>query len=101
MEYKKKDTNELMCRTETDSQTLKTNLVTKGERLRGGTDLRFWTGIRTLVYGMVGQQGPAIYSTRNLYAIFCDNLCGKTISKRMDVCITESLCCTAEIITTL
>ena len=43
----------------------------------------------------------------NLYSIFCDNLYGKRISKRADVCvyiyiyITESLCCTAEIITIL
>ena len=28
------DTNELIYKTERDSQTLKTNMVTKGERLR-------------------------------------------------------------------
>ena len=40
---------------------------------------------------------------RELYSIFYDNLYGKRIRKRMDMCtyITESLCRTAEIITTL
>ena len=40
---------------------------------------------------------------RELYPIFCDNLYGKTIWKRMDVCTctTESLYCPAEVITTL
>ena len=39
--------------------------------------------------------GPAV-EHKELYSIFWDNLCGKRICKRMDVCtcITESLCCT-------
>ena len=32
---KKKDTNELICRTETYSHTLKTNMVIKGEKCKG------------------------------------------------------------------
>jgi len=54
------------------------------------------------VYGMTGQWGPAA-EHRELRPIFYDNLYGKRKGKRMDVCIciTESLCCTAEIITTL
>ena len=66
-----------------------------------------WEGVwdwhmHTRVYGIVGQQGPAVYY-RELYTIFSDNLHGKRIWKKMDVCvcITESLCCAAEIITTL
>ena len=43
---KKKDTNELIYRTETDSQTLK-NIVTKGDRWRGRED---WTGDLGLAY---------------------------------------------------
>ena len=34
-----KDANKLICRTETDSQTLKTNLFTKGERCWGKDEL--------------------------------------------------------------
>ena len=39
----------------------------------------------------------------NSYPQFCDSPCGKRIRKRMDVWthITESLCCTAEIIAIL
>ena len=54
------------------------------------------------VYGMIGQWGPAVQH-RELYPLFCDNLCGNRIWKKMNMCIcmTESLCCTAEIITNL
>ena len=46
----KKDTNEFICRTETDLQTLKTNLmVTKGDRW-GGMDWGFGIGMCTLRY---------------------------------------------------
>ena len=47
---------------------------------------------------MIGQWGPAVQH-REHYPIFYDNLCGKKIYKRMDmnICTTESLCCTAEI----
>ena len=40
---------------------------------------------------------------RELYPVFCDNLYGKRTWKRMVMCmcLTESLCCTAEIIATL
>ena len=56
----------------------------------------------TEVYRTTGQQGPAVQH-RELYPEFCDNLCGKRIQKGMDMCvyITDSLCCTAEIITAL
>ena len=55
MESKKRggDTNELICGTETDSQTLK-NSVTKGDRWGGGTvggmGWGFGIGICTLKY---------------------------------------------------
>ena len=56
----------------------------------------------TAVYGIIGQQGPAIYH-RELYTTLCDDLYGKRIRKRMGmcICVAESLWCTAEIITTL
>ena len=34
--------------------------------------------LHTEVYGMIGQWGPAV-EHRELYPIFCDNLCGKRI----------------------
>ena len=78
-------------------------MVTKGDKWweRGG--LGFWDWhMHTEANGMTGQQGPAV-SHRELSPIVCDHPCGKRIWKRMDVdtSITESLCCTAEIITTL
>ena len=69
-------------------------MVTKGDRWgRDRLGVQDWH-MHTEVYGMTGQEAPAIQH-RELYLIFCDNFCGK----RTDVCIckTESLCCTAEI----
>ena len=100
---RKKDTNEFICRTETDSQTLKANLWLPNGTIRGRYGLGVWNWhMHTVVYGMDGQWGTSV-EHRELYPIFCDNLCGKRIQKRMDacICITELLCCTAEIITTL
>ena len=37
------------------------------------------------VYGMIGQWGPAVQH-REFYPIFCDNLCGKRMQERMDMC---------------
>ena len=73
-------------------------MFTKGDRWEGGMNCRFGTGIYTLWYMEWLASGDLMYSTT-----FCDNLCGKRIWKRMDMCICtpESLCCTAEIITTL
>ena len=72
------DANELICRTETDSQTLKNLWLPKG--IGGG-----WEGLgvqdwqrHTEVDGTIGQQGPAIQH-RELYPIFCNDLCGKRI----------------------
>ena len=58
--------------------------------------------MHAIVYGMDGQQGPAV-EHRDLYSTFCDNLYVKRTWKRMDmyICVNESLCRTAEIITTL
>ena len=78
--------------------------VTKGERWQEG-----WTRGLGLAYAhqekwndWPGQWGPAV-EHRELYQIFCDNLCVKRIWKRIDVCtcIIESLSCTAEITATL
>ena len=62
-----------------------------------------WIGVwdwhmNTEVYGMISQQGPA-FQDRELYPIVCDNLCGRRIRMRMDVCIgvTELLCCISKL----
>ena len=60
----KKDTNELIFRTENDSQTLKNLWSPKGTGRAWGLGGR-WTGVwdwhmHTEVYGMTGQQGPAV-----------------------------------------
>ena len=98
----RKDTNERIYRTEADSQTLKTHLrLPKGTgEDRDGVGVWDWH-MHTVVYGMIGPWGPAIQH-RELYPILCDNLYGRRIWKRMDVCtyITESLCCRAKINTT-
>ena len=78
MEPKKKDTNELICRTEANSQTLKNLWLLKGTG--GGRDgMGVWDWqMHSEVYEMIGQQGPAVWH-RELSPIFCDNLCGKRI----------------------
>ena len=58
---KKKDTNELTFRIETDSQTLKTKLWLQKWKgaMRNGLGVWDWH-MHTEVYGMIGQWGPAV-----------------------------------------
>ena len=93
MNSKIKDTNELICKTETDSQTLKTNLwLPRGQV--GGFGLGVWHWhMHTEVFGIIGQWGPAVehkelypiwgpaVEHRELYPPFWDNLCGKGIER--------------------
>ena len=74
--------------------------VGKGGEQGDGLGLGFWH-IHTIMYGMDGQQGLAVQHREQLYPIFHNNLYGKRIGKRKDmcICITESLRCIAEIIT--
>ena len=45
--------------------------------MEGRNELGVWDWhIHTMVYGMIGKQGPAV-GHRALCPIFCDNLCGK------------------------
>ena len=62
MNLKKKDTNELICRTETDSQTVEKLVVTKGTCGGGGRDVvGVWNWyMHTKGYGMIGQWEPAV-----------------------------------------
>ena len=92
----KKDTNELICRRETNSGIEKL-MVTKGDRSGWGRmDWGLRIGIFTLSYMQWLAKGELLYSTENSTQ-YSDNLCGKRTWMRMDVCtcITESLCCTA------
>ena len=63
---KKKDTNELVCRTETDLRTLNNFWIPKGTGGGSCDRLGVWDWyFPSKVYRMIGQQGPAIYSTEN------------------------------------
>ena len=53
-----KHINELICRTEMDSRTLKNLWLPKGTG-RDGLGIWDWY-MHTEVYGMTGQQGPAV-----------------------------------------
>ena len=98
----KKDKNELICRTEIDSQILKNLWLPKG--IDWGwveMDWVFGTGICTLRYIDDWPMGTCCIAERPLPNIVI--VCGKRIWKRMDVCICiiESPCCIQEISTTL
>ena len=69
----KKDTNELICRTETDSQTLKNLWLPKGTGGGGGWTEGLELAYAHEVYGMIG---PAVQH-QEPYPISCDNICGK------------------------
>ena len=57
--------------------------------------------MQTIICGRDKQQGPNVQH-RELYSIFYDKPMEKNIlKKKAYICITESLCCTAEINTTL
>ena len=59
--FRKKGSNEPIYKTETDSQTLKTNLWLPKGKGGAGDGLRVWDWhMHTVVYGMNGQQGPTI-----------------------------------------
>ena len=60
MESEKKDTNELICRTETDSHLKNKLMVTREDRLgRDGLGVWNWY-MHTMIYGMTGQCRPAV-----------------------------------------
>ena len=100
----KYDTNEPTCRTETDPQTKRTGLWLYGgegggEESIGNLEL---TNANSYIYRMDKQQGPTV-SYRKLYSISISHY-GKEYDKEYiytHTHITKSLCCTAEINTTL
>ena len=64
MQNLKKDTNELICRRETDSQTLKNVWLSKQTGLCGGMDGGFGTGIYRLRYIKILATWDLLYSTK-------------------------------------
>ena len=80
-------------------------MVTRGWVGGGGWRDRVWVWdwhAHNAIFKIDNQQGPTVQH-RELCSIFCNNLNGKRIWKRLDtcICITESLCCTPETNTTL
>ena len=96
------NTNELIYKTNRSTDFKNKIIVTRGRRgIIGSLGLvyahcRIWNGQSTETSYIYIAQGT-------LHSIFCGNLCGKRIWKRMDtrICIIESLCYTAEINITL
>ena len=87
----KKDENEFIYKMETDPQTQKTNMVTKGEG-RGGINQQGGINIYTLLYIKQIINKDLLYSTENYTQYFLMTYKGKE---------SVSLCCTPETNTTL
>ena len=71
-------------------------MITKGDNWgvgRKGPGVWDWH-VHTEVYGVIGQH-------RERYPVFCDYLCGKRIGERTAVCTRITVCCRAEVSTTL
>ena len=98
----KYDTDKLIYETETDSQIQKTDLWLPRRRgTRGGMDWEFGVSRCKLVYiGWVNNK-VLLYSTGNYIQYPVINHNGKEYEKEYILCITESLCCTAEFNTIL
>ena len=75
---KKKDTNGHICTTETDSETMKTNLQLPKGTVGGGEG---WIGGLGLAYGISGQQETA-KQHRELYSTVFDGLYGNESEKK-------------------
>ena len=108
---KKKDTNELIYKTEIDPQTQKTNLwLPKGKDV-GGINQEFGINIYTLLYIKQITNRDLLYSTGNYTQYFVITYKGKESEKEyiyniyiiynIQIYITESLCYTPETNTTL
>ena len=95
----KYDTNELIYETETDSDIENRLVVAKGEGGEGGKDSEFGISRCKLLYiGWINNK-VLPYSTGNYIPYPAINHTGKEHKKEY-ICISESLCCTAEINTT-
>ena len=94
--------SEPLYKTETDSQTQRTDLwLPRGEWDEGGKDWEFGISRCKLSYREWINNKVLLYNTGNYIQYPVINHNGKEYEKRMSLCITESLRCTAEIGTTL
>ena len=76
-------------------------MVAKGAEGWEREGLGVWVEQRqTIIHGMDEEQGPAV-EHRELDSIPCDKPQWERIRKRIYIRVTESLCCTAEMNTTL
>ena len=96
---KKKNIDKLICRTETDSQTLKTNLrLPKGT---GGGER--WTRGLGLAYAHIGlwndwPTGTCCKAQSTLANILWQSMWEKNLKENyVYTCMTESLCCTQKL----
>ena len=105
---KENGTNEIIYKTEADSQTQKTNLwLPKG---KGGINQELGIKIYTLLYIKYITNKDLLYSTGNYIQYLVITYNGRECRKRIYifiyiyiyiyVCITESLCCIPETNTT-
>ena len=94
------DTHELIYKTETDSKSWKTNLGYERGQTGGRVAWGLGVSMSTLLYMKWMANGDLSCGTRNTAQ---QSVITKweTNMKRMDTCITDSLCSTAEINTTL
>ena len=71
---RKNDTHELICETETDSQSQRADLWLPVRKSSEREGLGVWDEqMQTIIYRMDKQQGPTVYH-RELYPISCDKL---------------------------
>ena len=79
---KKKNTNELICKTEIDSQTQKTNLgLPKGKGGKGGINYEFGVNRYTVLYAKQINNKNLLYSTGNCTQYFAITYMGKEYEK--------------------
>ena len=95
--------NEPIYKTEIESDVLNKLTVTKGERVGGGINWESGIAIYTLLYIKQITNKNLLYSTGNSTQYPLMNFMGIESIKRVDICIciTDSLCYTAETNTTL
>ena len=87
---KKNDTNEFIYKTETDSQTQKTNVQLPKEKVwQGRINQEFGSNIHALLY--IKQQGPTVQH-KSLYSIFDNNIQEKSLKKNIYIHIYIYAC---------
>ena len=93
----KKGTNELIYKTEVDTQMQKTNLWLPGDKRKGGINWEIGTDICTLLYIKQITNKNLLYSTGNStqYSVMAYMVKESKNERRVDICIciTDSLCC--------